>query len=72
MMAEQQEQLQGSMAEEVAAVSSGTSDARLGFTIWTTSTSTVTLTTTSINSSTTISLVYLCTGSSFSTVPSCG
>nr|AYC63221.1 putative secretory protein [Parasacculina yatsui] len=46
---------------------------RLGFTVWTTSTSTITMTTTSVNSATTVSLIYLCTASSgVSTVPSCG
>ncbi|XP_037083365.1 uncharacterized protein LOC119103812 [Pollicipes pollicipes] len=64
-------QLQGSMAEDVAPVEAGSREGRLGFTVWTTSTSTITLTTTSFNSATTISLVYLCTSSGASTVPSC-
>ncbi|KAF0302062.1 hypothetical protein FJT64_025838 [Amphibalanus amphitrite] len=64
--------LRGSMAEDVDRAEGSERDSRLGFTVWTTSTSTLTITTTSFNSATTISVSYACTIPGYNSLPLCG
>jgi len=69
--AERMDQLQGSLSEP-APEATGTAEGKLGFTVWTTSTSSLTLFTTSLNSATTVIVTYLCTHANQSIVPACG
>lgn len=70
-MEAQAAQLRGSISEGEAQAESSERDSRLGFTIWTTSTSTATVLSTSIDSATTVTLSYQCTAPAASLFPAC-
>ncbi|KAK8403075.1 hypothetical protein O3P69_000949 [Scylla paramamosain] len=63
--------LEGSLAEDSEMEGKREREKRLSFTLWVTTSSTVTITSTSINSQTTFSLSFFCTVSNASFPPRC-